>query len=135
MGFIMNKTARQGGSVKVFIVMAIILSLIAFGALYGTRRLAMNDQTPPLAVPESSQNKPDESQKSDGESTEKSTAPAQSDKDSKKNQTSTNSGSSSSTSATAGQKLPQSGPAGSFSAIAFTAMILSVVAYIRSLRL
>ena len=47
----MKKVARQSGSVKVFIVVAVVLALVALGVLYGTKRLAMNDQTPPMELP------------------------------------------------------------------------------------
>lgn len=48
----MQKTARQGGSTAVFVVFGIVLIVLALGSIYGVRRLAMNDQTPPLVVPE-----------------------------------------------------------------------------------
>lgn len=46
----MSKGKRQGGSVGVFIIVGIVLTLIALGALYGARHIAMNDQTPPMAI-------------------------------------------------------------------------------------
>ena len=48
----MQKAARQGGSTAVFVVFGIVLTVLALGSIYGVRRLAMNDQTPPLVVPE-----------------------------------------------------------------------------------
>src|SRR5690606_38912888 len=50
----MKSTVRQGGSVKVFIIVGVILALVALGVLYGVNRFATNDQTPPLEVPERS---------------------------------------------------------------------------------
>ena len=50
----MNSKTRQSGSTVVFIICAIVLSLIALGVLYGVRRVAMNDQTPPMALSDNS---------------------------------------------------------------------------------
>lgn len=47
----MKSVVRQGGSVKIFIIAGVVLALIALGVLYGVKRLAMNDQTPPMVVP------------------------------------------------------------------------------------
>ncbi len=51
----MRNRTRQRGSTSVFIVCAIILVLISLAVLYGVRRIAMNDQTPPMVVPENSE--------------------------------------------------------------------------------
>ena len=51
----MRDKTRQSGSTAVFVVCAVVLVLIALGVLYGVRRVAMNDQTPPMTVPESSE--------------------------------------------------------------------------------
>ncbi len=46
----MNSKKRQSGSTVVFVICAVVLSLIALGILYGVRRVAMNDQTPPMSL-------------------------------------------------------------------------------------
>ena len=51
----MRNRTRQRGSTSVFIVCAIILVLISLAVLYGVRRIAMNDQTPPMVVPGNSE--------------------------------------------------------------------------------
>lgn len=67
----MREGKRQGGSVGVFVIVGIILAVIAFGTLYGMRRVAMNDQTPPMAIDEADSNGETEQNGSDaGESTD-----------------------------------------------------------------
>lgn len=70
----MRNRTRQRGSTSVFIVCAIILVLISLAVLYGVRRIAMNDQTPPMVVPENS-----EVDDTAGSTTEDEAAPESSD--------------------------------------------------------
>ena len=51
----MRKTFVQGGSVKVFLIVGIILSIAALAVLYFAGRQAISGQVPPMFVPESSQ--------------------------------------------------------------------------------
>lgn len=48
----MRNTARQGGSTAIFVIFGVVLVVLALGSLYGVRRFAMNDQTPPMVVPQ-----------------------------------------------------------------------------------
>lgn len=47
----MRYVGRQGGSIKIFVIVGIILALIALGVLYGVRHYAMNDKTPLMNLP------------------------------------------------------------------------------------
>ena len=51
----MRKTFVQGGSVKVFVIVGIILSIAALAVLYFVGCQATSGQVPPMFVPESSQ--------------------------------------------------------------------------------
>lgn len=63
---------RQNGSAKIFITTGVILVLIALGVLYGSKRLAMNDQTPPMQLSEQAEEQPAvEQEKADEQNSEK----------------------------------------------------------------
>ena len=156
----MRKTFVQGGSVKVFVIVGIILSIVALTVLYFAGRQATSGQVPPMFVPESSQSESKDGAKDSVDSDSdksKDDATKEEDKSAADNQgsdagktdekgeaqdandsTSSQDPGSSSTetkgeSATA---LPQSGPSDSLLQ-AFAALVLtfSLVAYLRSLRI
>lgn len=153
----MRNTTRQRGSVGVFVIVGTILVLIALGVLFGVKRLAMNDQTPPLAVSDSGQsssgdtssnnknegdagNMPADEAKSDDATPEEDNSGAQGSTASDP-KSSTEASSGSSATSDSGKKtpatneaLPQSGPSENMAAIALAAFTMSSVAYIRSLR-
>lgn len=77
----MQKTARQGGSTAVFVVFGIVLIVLALSSIYGVRRLAMNDQTPPLVVPEETEDAGnDQSQGAKDEADEQPEVPVEEEK-------------------------------------------------------
>jgi cytoskeletal protein RodZ len=146
-----RKMTQRSGSVKVFVIVGVILALVSLGVLFGARRLSQNDQTPPMTVPEQT-----EDQQSDGQvvkpSTEDKTADdQQSSSDSGNDAASTDatddeaaastdtSNSTDSTTQTTvpaqtDDGLPQTGPAENFAALAAALVAFSAVAYGRSLR-
>lgn len=156
----MRKTFVQGGSVKVFVIVGIILSIAALAVLYFAGRQAISGQVPPMFVPESSQgDSKDEvkdsvdsdSDKSKDDATkeeDKSTADDQGSDAGKTDETggaqeandsvsSQDSGSSSTeTKGESATALPQSGPSdGLLQAFAALVLTFSLVAYLRSLRI
>ena len=155
----MRKTFVQGGSVKVFVIVGIILSIAALAVLYFAGRQTISGQVPPMFVPESSQSdSKDEAKDSvDSDSDKSKDATKEEDKsvaddqDSDAGKTdeegeaqeandsvsSQDSGSSSTeTKGESATALPQSGPNDSLLQ-AFAALVLtfSLVAYLRSLRI
>ena len=156
----MRKTFVQGGSVKVFVIVGIILSIVALAVLYFAGRQATSGQVPPMFVPESSQSdSKDEAKDSVDSDSDKSKDDATKEED---NSAADNQGSdagktdekvatqeandsassqdpSSSFTEIKGESataLPQSGPSDSLLQ-AFAALVLtfSLVAYLRSLRI
>ena len=156
----MRKTFVQGGSVKVFVIVGIILSIAALAVLYFAGRKAISGQVPPMFVPESSQgDSKDEakdsvdsdSDKSKDDATKEEDKSVADDQDSDAGKTDETGGaqeandsvssqdSGSSSTETKGESataLPQSGPNDSLLQ-AFAALVLtfSLVAYLRSLRI
>ena len=155
----MRKTFVQGGSVKVFVIVGIILSIAALAVLYFAGRQATSGQVPPMFVPESSQSdSKDEVKDSVGSDSDKSKDATKEedksvadDQDSDAGKTDEEGGaqdandsapsqdSGSSSTETRGESataLPQSGPSDSLLQ-AFAALVLtfSLVAYLRSLRI
>ena len=156
----MRKTFVQGGSVKVFVIVGIILSIVALTVLYFAGRQATSGQVPPMFVPESSQSDPkdeaNDSVDSDSDKPSHNTTKEE-DKSAADNQgsdagktdekggtqgandsaSSQDSGSSSTeTKGESATALPKSGPSDSLLQ-AFAALVLtfSLVAYLRSLRI
>ena len=156
----MRKTFVQGGSVKVFVIVGIILSIAALAVLYFAGLQAISGQVPPMFVPESSQgDSKDEakdsvdsdSDKSKDDATKEEDKSVADDQDSDAGKTDEKGGtqgandsassqdSGSSSTETKGESataLPQSGPNDSLLQ-AFAALVLtfSLVAYLRSLRI
>lgn len=150
------RTTRQGGSVKVFIIVGVILALIALGVLYSTKRYAMNDQTPPLVVPSDQDGASQPAGDADKSSSDESDADTGHDEDavssgdSPRDQTedkaddqstdhSVSSPGSSSSSSRGGHSavsddLPQTGPEGGVAGVILALMTTSAIYYIRSLR-
>ena len=156
----MRKTFVQGGSVKVFVIVGIILSIVALAVLYFAGRQATSGQVPPMFVPESSQSDSkdgakesvdSDSDKSKDDATKEEDKSVADDQDSDAGKTDEEGGaqdandsassqdSGSSSTETKGESataLPQSGPNDSLLQ-AFAALVLtfSLVAYLRSLRI
>ena len=156
----MRKTFVQGGSVKVFVIVGIILSIVALTVLYFAGRQATSGQVPPMFVPESSQSESKDGAKDSVDSDSdksKDDATKEEDKSAAGNQGSdagktdekvatqeandsaSSQDPSSSFTETKGESataLPQSGPSDSLLQ-AFAALVLtfSLVAYLRSLRI
>lgn len=156
----MRKTFVQGGSVKVFVIVGIILSIVALTVLYFAGRQATSGQVPPMFVPESSQSESKDGAKDSVDSDSdksKDDATKEEDKSAADNQGSdagktdekvatqeandsaSSQDPSSSFTETKGESataLPQSGPNDSLLQ-AFAALVLtfSLVAYLRSLRI
>ena len=156
----MRKTFVQGGSVKVFVIVGIILSIAALAVLYFAGRQATSGQVPPMFVPESSQgDSKDEakdsvdsdSDKSKDDATKEEDKSVADDQDSDAGKTDEEGGaheandsassqdSGSSSTETKGESataLPQSGPSdGLLQAFAALVLTFSLVAYLRSLRI
>ena len=156
----MRKTFVQGGSVKVFVIVGIILSIAALAVLYFAGRQAISGQVPPMFVPESSQgDSKDEakdsvdsdSDKSKDDATKEEDKSVADDQDSDAGKTDETGGaqeandsvssqdSGSSSTETKGESataLPQSGPSdGLLQAFAALVLTFSLVAYLRSLRI
>ena len=156
----MRKTFVQGGSVKVFVIVGIILSIAALAVLYFAGRQATSGQVPPMFVPESSQgDSKDEakdsvdsdSDKSKDDATKEEDKSVVDDQDSDAGKTDEEGGaqdaddsassqdSGSSSTETKGESataLPQSGPSdGLLQAFAALVLTFSLVAYLRSLRI
>ena len=156
----MRKTFVQGGSVKVFVIVGIILSIVALAVLYFAGRQATSGQVPPMFVPESSQSdskdEANDSVDSDSDKSRDDTT-KEDDKSAADNQgsdagktdekggtqdandsaSSQDSGASSTeTKGESATALPQSGPSDSLPQ-AFAALVLtfSLVAYLRSLQI
>ena len=156
----MRKTFVQGGSVKVFVIVGIILSIVALTVLYFAGRQATSGQVPPMFVPESSQSDSkdeandsvdSDSDKSKDDATkeeDKSAADNQGSDAEKTNEMGETQGandsassqdSGSSSTANNGENvadLPKTGPSDSLLQ-AFAALVLtfSLVAYLRSLQI
>ena len=155
----MRKTFVQGGSVKVFVIVGIILSIAALAVLYFAGRQAISGQVPPMFVPESSQSdSKDEAKDSvDSDSDKSKDATKEEDKsvaddqdsdagktdeeggaqDANDSASSQDPGSSSTeTKGESATALPQSGPSdGLLQAFAALVLTFSLVAYLRSLRI
>ena len=141
----MGFSGRKNGSTLVFVICGVLLVLIALGVLYGAKRVAMNDQTPPMELPtssESSDKKTDDKNNSSSDTGK--TEDKQADKpdssgstSSGSSSTSTDSSSNSSTSAsessTSASHLPQTGPEDAVVSMLGLALITaSAVAFVRS---
>ena len=156
----MRKTFVQGGSVKVFVIVGIILSIAALAVLYFAGRQATSGQVPPMFVPESSQSDSkdevkdsvdSDSDKSKDDATKEEDKSVADDQDSDAGKTDEEGGaqdandsassqdSGSSSTETKGESataLPQSGPSdGLLQAFAALVLTFSLVAYLRSLRI
>ena len=156
----MRKTFVQGGSVKVFVIVGIILSIAALAVLYFVGRQATSGQVPPMFVPESSQSDSkdeakdsvdSDSDKSKDDATKEEDKSVADDQDSDAGKTDEEGGaqdandsassqdSGSSSTETKGESataLPQSGPSdGLLQAFAALVLTFSLVAYLRSLRI
>ena len=156
----MRKTFVQGGSVKIFVIVGIILSIAALAVLYFAGRQAISGQVPPMFVPESSQGDSKEEAKDSVDSDSdksKDDATKEEDKSAAGNQGSdagktdekvatqeandsaSSQDPSSSFTETKGESataLPQSGPSdGLLQAFAALVLTFSLVAYLRSLRI
>ena len=156
----MRKTFVQGGSVKVFVIVGIILSIVALTVLYFAGRQATSGQVPPMFVPESSQSESKDGAKDSVDSDSdksKDDATKEEDKSAADNQGSdagktdekvatqeandsaSSQDPSSSFTETKGESataLPQSGPSdGLLQAFAALVLTFSLVAYLRSLRI
>ena len=156
----MRKTFVQGGSVKVFVIVGIILSIVALTVLYFAGRQATSGQVPPMFVPESSQSDSkdgakdsvdSDSDKSKDDATKEEDKSVADDQDSDAGKTDEEGGaqeandsassqdSGSSSTETKGESataLPQSGPSdGLLQAFAALVLTFSLVAYLRSLRI
>ncbi len=156
----MKSAVRQGGSVKIFIIVGIVLVLVALGVLYGVKQFAMSDQTPPMVIPADIEDSEAPAEDDDVEApAEDGDVPANEDAvdlpggvdsspevdeetgattDVDEGQTAAE-GSSSQPVATPGDsrddsRLPQSGPDQELSALALALVVASFVAYRRSLR-
>ena len=156
----MRKTFVQGGSVKVFVIVGIILSIAALAVLYFAGRQATSGQVPPMFVPDSSQSdSKDEAKDSVDSDSDKSKDDATKEDDNSAadnqgsdagktdekggtqdaNDSASSQDSGASSTETKGESataLPQSGPNDSLLQ-AFAALVLtfSLVAYLRSLRI
>ena len=156
----MRKTFVQGGSVKVFVIVGIILSIVALTVLYFAGRQATSGQVPPMFVPESSQSESKDGAKDSVDSdSDKSKDDATKEEDNSAadnqgsdagktdeeggaqdaNDSASSQDSGASSTETKGESataLPQSGPNDSLLQ-AFAALVLtfSLVAYLRSLRI
>ena len=156
----MRKTFVQGGSVKVFVIVGIILSIVALTVLYFAGRQATSGQVPPMFVPESSQSESKDGAKDSVDSdSDKSKDDATKEEDNSAadnqgsdagktdeeggaqdaNDSASSQDSGSSSTETKGESataLPQSGPSdGLLQAFAALVLTFSLVAYLRSLRI
>ncbi len=142
----MRKADRQGGSVVTFVVVAIVLALLALGALFATKKLAMNDQTPPMVLPESSKDNSKESKNNQNDKAKKDdqteSATSESDKTGSDSETlgsfdddseGQDSGLGSDSEAY-DQGLPKSGPDSAWTPAILAVVVTSGLAYARSLR-
>lgn len=142
----MRKADRQGGSVVTFVVVAIVLALLALGALFATKKLAMNDQTPPMVLPESSKDNSKESKnnqndkaKEDDQTESTASESDKTDVDSEAlgsfddDSEGQDSGLSSDSEAY-DQDLPKSGPDSAWAPAILAVVVTSGLAYARSLR-
>lgn len=144
----MRKTFVQGGSVKVFVIVGIILALLALTTLYFVKKNSYSQDVPPMVVPEgiadgTDSEKPEKTENQDDSTTggkDDETKPqdtangssdAQSGDDAKSD--STDQQSSGSDSAATADSLPQTGPSDSLATmIAVIALSVSTAAYVRS---
>ena len=156
----MRKTFVQGGSVKVFVIVGIILSIAALAVLYFAGRQAISGQVPPMFVPESSQSDSkdeakdsvdSDSDKSKDDATKEEDKSVADDQDSDAGKTDEEGGAQDANDSTSSQDsgslstetkgesataLPQSGPSdGLLQAFAALVLTFSLVAYLRSLRI
>ena len=155
----MRKTFVQGGSVKVFVIVGVILTAIALGVLYVAGRQATSSQVPPMFVPDSSQDEQKDDKKSDTTSSDQtkdgtdasdttgkdkdssndaSTGDATDTTDGSQTTGDTEDGTSTNTADEDSQQpadLPKTGAAdGVAGAIVLAMLTFSAVAYVRSLR-
>ncbi|PID33168.1 hypothetical protein CR969_02190 [Candidatus Saccharibacteria bacterium] len=146
----MNYNNRQGGFVKSFVVVGIILVLLTLGVLYLLRQYSSSQTTAPISEESVSENQTDfEIDNNSSElSTEQKSKDKKDDKDQKssdKDQVATNSGSDTSESTdsssqqvveTTETELPKTGSADTLLAsLALGAVTVAAVAYARSTRL
>ena len=150
---------RQSGSTLVFVICAVVLVLIALGVLCGVRRVAMNDQTPPMMIPEGSGSLRDQNDQNDqngqtekpagngntdtapNDSTPAENGTTNSSDGSTSNESSSSNSSSTGTGSTQGSQhsttgqgnLPVTGPEHAFlTAAALALTTTAIVAYVRS---
>ncbi|OYX42010.1 hypothetical protein B7Y94_04315 [Candidatus Saccharibacteria bacterium 32-49-12] len=139
----MRNVVRQGGSVKVFVIVGVILAVLALGVVYGLKRFGMYDGTPPLAVEGIDIAQEDSEKKADDQADQEANPDDQPDSDAEP-----------STGATGGESvptppsvadnppanqndlasLPQAGPAESVVSLPLALIGASLVAYLRSRR-
>ena len=142
----MRKTFVQGGSVKVFVIVGVILTAIALVVLYAAGRQATSSQVPPMFVPDSSQDEQKDDKKSDTTPSDQAKDGTDTDNTADKGEETTGTAGGSQTTDDGEDgvadedserlaHLPQTGPADSAAgAIGLAMLTFSTVAYVRSLR-
>lgn len=141
----MRKTFVQGGSVKVFVIVGVILAILALTALYFVGKNFYSDQVPPMAVPESTVDEGEEAVTDEGEGSsttdEEASAPSSDEPvtdttDSTTEESRISSTNSQNDSATdPSGSLPQTGPSDDLAtSIALVALTVSIASYIGSIR-
>lgn len=158
----MRNMTRQGGSIKIFVIVGVILVLIALGVLYGAKHLMFGDKIPSevaLNQPESSQpqgssNSEKEDAKKDDQTQQPTDNEDRKDEDRRDDAVGSDSSDSDETSLpgastssddegsttdsdssnSSTETLPQSGPSENMAALALSMIAISGVAYVRSLR-
>lgn len=121
---------RQRGSVKVFVIVGLVLTVLAFGTLYGAKRVAMNDQTPPMNVPETTET-PTET---GSQVAQNNTAETTADKSGATEEQTNTQSTTETTTQSAADDLPQTGPADN-AVLATVLTATAVVAFVKSRRL
>lgn len=139
----MQKTFVQGGSVKVFVIVGVILTVLALTALYFVGKNFYGEQVPPMAVPESvdDENNPvDNDQNQDGSAGDdeglvsSEQEGADSDSGSAPSGTADQGGGTAGSSESAGD-LPRTGPGDDLvTSIGLVALTVSLASYIGSVR-
>ncbi len=135
---------RQRGSVKVFVIVGLVLTVLAFGTLYGAKRVAMNDQTPPMNVPETTTTATETSTETGNQAAQNNNTEANTDKSgateeqtntqSTTENTTSRSSNTEATTQSAADDLPQTGPTDN-AALATVLTATAVVAFVKSRRL
>lgn len=140
----MQKTFVQGGSVKVFVIVGVILTVLALTALYFVGKNFYGDQVPPMAVPESVNDENDQvdndqaqdgSVNDEGGATSDEQEAADREGDSVPSGTSEQGGSGAVGPSESASDLPRTGPSDDLAAsVGLVALTVSVASYIGSVR-